>query len=278
MSENSTETMTAYLSHDLKPAYLLTLFIAALMGVASGLGLLNPDAIYPSEALRQSFFTNDVVNLAVGLPSIIIALWLAWRRKLAGLLLWPGALMYVLYNYLAYVFSMPPGWYYLLLLSLVALCAYTLIGLVISLHVDKVGSQLARAVPVRLTGILLITFGAFVFLRVFIVVFNAAIDPGSVAPSDLAALPADFLISPAWMLGGFLLLKRKSLGYASGLGLLFQACMLFIGLIAFMLLQPLMTEAPFDLAGVLFVAAMSLVSIVPFGLYLRGVAKSAARP
>ena len=67
---------------------------------------------------------------------------------------------------------------------------------------------------------------------------------------------------------------RKPLGYAAGLGLLFQACMLFIGLIAFLMLQPLMTTAEFDLASVLVVAGMSLVAIVPFVLYLRGVMKS----
>lgn len=39
----------------------------------------------------------------------------------------------------------------------------------------------------------------------------------------------------------------------------------------FMLLQRLMTGAAFDLAGLLIVAAMSLVCFIPFGLHLRGV-------
>jgi hypothetical protein len=50
--------------------------------------------------------------------------------------------------------------------------------------------------------------------------------------------------------------------------------MLFVGLIAFMLLQPSMTGAEFDLAGLLVVVAMSLIGFLPFGLYLRGVGKS----
>jgi len=90
------------------------------MTAASGLGLLNPEAIHPTEALRQSFFANDVVNLVIGLPALLVALWLAWRGKVVGLLFWPGALMFVLYTYLAYIFSMPIGWYYLLLLTLIA--------------------------------------------------------------------------------------------------------------------------------------------------------------
>jgi hypothetical protein len=254
----------------LTTVYLLSLLIALLLAVASVMGLLNPQAIYPSEALQQSFFANDVVNLVIGLPALLIALWLAWRGRVVGLLFLPGALMFVLYTYLAYIFGMPPGWYYLLLLTLVALCAYTLIGLVASLDLGLIAARLAGRVPAQLTGILLLVFGAFVFLRVFVVVYKAAHDPGSIAPADLTILPADFLIAPAWILGGVLLLRKQALGYASGLGLLFQASMLFIGLIAFMLLQPLMTEAPFDLAGVLVVAVMSMVCLIPFGLYLRG--------
>jgi len=253
-------------------AYLLSLLIALLMAVASGLGLLNPQSIYPTEALRQSFFANDVVNLVIGLPALLVALWLAWRGKVVGLLFWPGALMFVLYTYLAYIFSMPIGWYYLLLLTLIAVCAYTLIGLVASIDIGAVGSRLAGAVPSRLTGGLMIVFGLFVFLRVFGVIADAVNNPATVTATELAALPADFLISPAWIIGGALLLTHKPLGYASGLGLLFQASMLFIGLIVFMLLQPLMTEAAFDLAGVLVVTAMSLVCFIPFGLYLRGAA------
>ena len=186
-------------------AYLLSLLIAVLMAAASWLGLLNPDAIYPSEALRQSFFANDVVNLVMGFPALLIALWLTWRGKLAGLLFWPGALMFVLYNYLAYVFSMPPGWYYLLLLTIVTLSGYTLIGLVPSFDLDRIQDRLEGAIPVRLTGILLVVFGAFVFLRVFSVIAGFVSDPGSVAPTDLAILPADFMISPAWIIGGVLL-------------------------------------------------------------------------
>jgi hypothetical protein len=255
-------------------AYLLSLLVAILMAAASGLGLLNPDAIYPSEALRQSFFANDVVNLVIGLPILIVALGLAWRGKLIGLLFWPGALMFVLYNYLAYVFSMPPGWYYLLLMTLVALSLYTLIGLTARLDIESISRRLVERVPARLTGGLLILFGAFVFLRVFFVIAGSLKDPSSVAAADLAVLPADFLIAPAWILGGVLLLLRRPLGYAAGLGLLFQACMLFVGLIAFMLLQPSMTGAEFDLAGLLVVVAMSLIGFLPFGLYLRGVGKS----
>ena len=269
--QSNAETQDVRDGAALTPVYLISLLIALLVAAASGLGLLNPQAVYPTEALRQAFFPNDVVNLALGLPALLLALGLAWRRRLVGLLFLPGALMFVLYNYLAYVFNLPPGWYYLLLMTLVALCTYTLIGFMSRLDLQAIADRLTGHVPVRLTGGLLVLFGAFVFLRVFFAVAGVVREPGSATFSALAVLPADFLIAPAWILGGALLLLHRPLGYASGLGLLFQACMLFVGLIAFMLLQPLLTGAAFDLAGLLIVAAMCLVCFIPFGLYLRGV-------
>ncbi len=59
---------------------------------ASAAGLLFPAALYPAQALRQSFVTNDVVNLVIGLPFLLGTPALARRGRLAGLLFWPGAL------------------------------------------------------------------------------------------------------------------------------------------------------------------------------------------
>jgi hypothetical protein len=57
-----------------------------------------------------------------------------------------------------------------------------------------------------------------------------------------------------------------------GTGLLFQASMLFIGLIAILLLLPLLTAAPFLPLDTIVVFVMGLVCFVPFALFLRGVA------
>jgi len=49
-----------------------------------------------------------------------------------------------------------------------------------------------------------------------------------IAETELALHISDFLITPAWIIGGVLLWRRKEFGYVIGLGLLFQASMLFI--------------------------------------------------
>lgn len=82
-------------------AYALSLAVALLMAAASLAGLLAPHALYPTEELHRSFVSNDVVNLALGLPLLLGALALTKPDRLLGLLFWPGALLYVTYNYIA---------------------------------------------------------------------------------------------------------------------------------------------------------------------------------
>ena len=69
--------------------YALSLVIALLMAVASAAGLLYQTAVYPTEELRNWVVANDIYNLVVGPPLLLVSMWLARRGKLIGLLCWP---------------------------------------------------------------------------------------------------------------------------------------------------------------------------------------------
>src|SRR5512134_1119176 len=95
---------------DISLIYIFSFLIAILMAVVSIIGLRYRTLIYPTDDLIRTFVSNDVVNLCIGLPILLGSMWLAWRGKLIGLLCWVGALFFVLYNYIAYVFAMPLNW------------------------------------------------------------------------------------------------------------------------------------------------------------------------
>jgi hypothetical protein len=59
----------------------LTLLIAVLMTAASVEGIVHSRSVYPTEELRRMFLANDVANLCVGLPFLLIPLILALRRS-----------------------------------------------------------------------------------------------------------------------------------------------------------------------------------------------------
>ena len=256
---------------DLRLLYTVSLIIALFMAAASVAGLLYPARLYPTEELRQSFLANDVVNLAIGLPILLGSTWLARRGKLIGLLLWPGALFYVPYNYLVYTFALPLNVEFILSLVLLTLSAYTLIGLVASIDGVEVQRRLHGAVPEHLAGGILAGLGMAFSLLAIGTMVNHLANKTPVAGPELALQVSDFVVTPAWVIGGILLWRRQPLGYVAGAGLLFQASMLFIGLIAFLLLQPLLTAAPFAPADIVVTFILGLICFVPFGLFLRGV-------
>jgi hypothetical protein len=276
MSTDQTYSPILPIKQNLTLPYILSLAITVLMTGASIIGLGYRETIYPTDELLEMIMPNDVINLVVGVPILLVSMWLARRGKLIGLLLWPGALVYAFYNYLAYIFVVPLNLSYLLGLILVTLCAYTLIAMVASIDTAAVQAQLTGKVPEKLAGGITAAFGILFAGRVIAMVGGAQVNQTPIDSIDLAVMVADFVISPAMVIGGVLLWQRKALGYAAGLGLLFQASMLFIGLIAFLLIQPVLTDAPFSLTDVLVVAVMGLVCFVPFGLFVRGVTTSSS--
>jgi hypothetical protein len=159
-------------------------------------------------------------------------------------------------------------------LVIVTLSIYTIIGLVASIDGEVVKLRLTGHVPVRLAGGTLIGFGSTFALRVIWMMADALANKTLIAGSELGLLVADFIFSAALLIGGILLWRRQALGYVGGTGLLFQASMLFVGLIAVLILQPILSEEPFLLIDVIIVFGMGLICFIPFALFARGVARS----
>ena len=180
--------------------YTCSLLVAILMTVASIAGLGYRTTIYPTDELVRTFVANDVVNLFIGLPILLGSMYLAWRGKLIGLLCWTGALFFVFYNYMAYIFAMPLNWAFLSHLVLAVFSMYTLIGLVTNIDGRSVQQKLSGTVPEKFAG-----------------------------------------------------------GVLTGLGLLF-----------FLLLQPILTATPFSMSDVIVIFAMGSICFIPFALFVRG--------
>ncbi len=278
MNTNQEQNTSLPIRHNLTLIYILSFIIAILMTAASIAGLLYKANVYPTDELLQSFLPNDVVNLLIGLPILLASMWLTRRGKLIGLLFWPGALFFVLYNYIVYLIAMPLNAVFLLYLGLVMLSVYSLIGLVAAIDGKIVQGHLASAVPERLAGVVLAGLGLLIFLLVIGTIVKALILQTPIAETELALHTADFLIAPAWIICGILLWRRKAFGYVAGLGLLFQASMLFIGLIIVLLLQPFITSAPFSLVDVVVIFVMGLICFIPFALFIRGVMSNRNSP
>ena len=259
------------IKQNLKLIYAFSLIISVLMALASIAGIIFPSALYPTDELLRNFLSNDVVNLLIGLPIILISVLFTMRKKLLGLLLLPGSLLFVIYNYLIYVLAIPLNWAVLLYLALITLSLYTIIKLFTIIDGKKVQQSLSWGVHERISGAILVAMGLLFMLQAIGAMIDPVINQIQITGLELAVHVSDFLISPALVMGGILLWRRKDFGYVSGLGLLFQASMLFIGLIVFLIIQPLLTTSPFLLVDILVVGIMGLICFIPFTLFIRGI-------
>ena len=259
------------LKRPLTDASNLSRLVAVLMGAASLLGLLFPSAIYATPALQQSFLTNDVVNIIIGLPVLLGSMWFARHGSLLGLLLWPGALLYVVNIYLVYTFGNPLGWLTFISLVLVLISTLAIINLIGSIEAEKVKELIIDHIPRKIIGGVMIVFGVFFILRVIGIIFGNLSEQNRLSTFEIGLAVADVTLSILFIFAGLMLLFGKSLGFVSGLGLLFTASTLFIGLLIYLILQPFLSDVYFAWVDFLVVLVMSLICFVPFGFYVRAV-------
>jgi hypothetical protein len=259
------------ITRDLSLAYAVSVVVALLVAVAAIAGLLFGSTIYPTDELILAYLPVDAFHLVVGLPILLGSMWLARRGKLVGLLCWPGALLYVLYSYITNLVGVPFGVLFLPYLLLVTLSAYATIGLVASIDGTAVRQRLTGVVPERAAGgVLAGLTGLFAVINVVNIVTATASDPAGTL--DLVPVwTADFVtVIPTCLIGGFLLWRRKPLGYVAGAGLLLLYSLLFIGVVAVLVFPALYDASPVDVGSVVTMLAAGLICSFLLVRFVRG--------
>jgi hypothetical protein len=266
--------------------YMASLVVGSLVAVVSAVGLAF-GALYsadPATALGITTSTAgvlvpglrayDAFNLVVCLPLLLTTLWLARRGSLLGLLLWPGVLYYLLYTYAIYLVGAPFGPLFLAYVALVALSAFTLIGVVASVDGEAIRQRVGAVVPARTVGGLLVVLALLTLAQDSIGVFASAFSGGTpIEPVARRVWTADLVVEvPAVLAGGVLLWRRAPLGYVAGAALLLQFGLTPVALGAVLALQPFFTGSPLDAGTIVGVLVFAAVCFAPITFFTRGVA------
>lgn len=244
--------------------------VSLVMLVLSLIGLITPQALYPGDGQADAYRVNDLVNLLIGFPGVLLALHLMHRKKLVGLLFLPGALLYIFYTYLAYTFGITFSLWTAAWAVLVIASGILFFRLLFNLNSSVLRHRLKGSIPAVFAGIVLAVFGlAFAGLA-----FNILSTSQLTLPHpDLGLAIADIVVSLIWLTGGVLLLLKKPAGFAWGLGLLYAAVLLFAAVIVLVAVRPFLTDVPFAIDELVTLSGMALICLIPFGLFVRGVMK-----
>lgn len=254
---------------DLGFAYVASAVVAILMTVVSLAGILAWPAVYPAVEPKMIplWVGQDALNLLIALPLLAGSMWLTRRGALIGLLLWPGALFYVLYDYGFYALGAPFTLIFMAYLALITLSAYAMAALLLAIDHDTVARRVS-SVPRRLTAGSLMGVAALFTVLWTGLSMSVAASGAAVDPVVRAVVTMDLTVQlPALFVGGLLMWLRRPLGTVLAPGLLLQAAAYLLGLSAITVLTQILTATPFDPFAVvpwLVVGVLCLCLIAPF--------------
>jgi hypothetical protein len=204
----------------------LSILAAALAVAGSVVGLLAPGLIYGKETagLVNSAVAQDLVNLVLVAPLLLVLAVLASRGSLRCWLAWLGCLGFTVYNYAIYAFSIHFGPLFLVWVAVLDASLFALIGGLAALAPAALTERFDTT-SVRLPGwylIIIAVFFALLWLREIVPDLLAGRPSTSATDWAVPTNPVHVLdlafFLPAACVTGVLLLRRHWLGYATAVG------------------------------------------------------------
>lgn len=251
----------------------LTIAVALLFAANSIVNITQSARIY-SPALRIAFLPNDWINLAfcVLLPVSLLS---AARQRRLGFALMAAALLFVLYNVAAYLFAVRNPFSLAMNALMAALSCAALCLMCALLPTLPKMEQGALVRPVWGYSVVLIGIGTVFAARAVMQILQGSGDDSLTA---VGVALADLVLCAVWVASGIVMLKRSAAGITLGLVSLMNGSILFLALIAFLAIQPVVAGSAFAAEDLAVIAGMSLIFFIPTGLLMRRLSRTEAKP
>jgi hypothetical protein len=179
-----------------------------------------------------------VVTLFVAVPVLLGAAILARGGSLRALLVWLGAIWYMFYNYVFYLFGAALNRAFLMYTSLVTLSLFALILGLASLDVGGIGRKFSPRTPVKAISLFMLSIplimGMVELSQVLPMILAGQVHAEILKfdhPTAVVAATDFTLLFPAMIVGAVLLWKRRPWGYILAALLLFKGATYTLALI-----------------------------------------------
>jgi hypothetical protein len=199
-------------------AYALSGLLGVLLLVSSLAGVLYwRGGIYEMYPARLAGLVGqDVISLVVGLPLLVVSVWLTARGSTRGLIVWTGTLFYFAYSYYFYVIG---GFnaLFLVYIAVVSTSLYALLSLLFNTDPEAFKACFGPRAPTRLVSSFLVGYSLLFALMWTGLSLSSAIAgkrPDEVTHS-VVAIDCTVLL-PLLFFGGLLLWRREAWGYVLG--------------------------------------------------------------
>lgn len=161
---------------------------------------------------------QDIVTVFLGIPLLMISLYLSRKGLIKGRLLLAGTLGYFLYTYISYVFLWMYNPLFLVYIILMSASFFSFTLTMMSFDLENLSLYFDKKLPVKFIGGFQIFFGTILLIlwlgRILPTLINGIPPIGLEHYTTFVIQGMDLgFIVPAAFLSGVLILKRKPFGY-----------------------------------------------------------------
>jgi hypothetical protein len=249
----------------------LSLGAACCMAVASALGAFS-DAAYSreTESWAAQGIGQDLVNLLVAVPVLLISGIATWRGSRIARPVWLGTLLYTAYSYVLYAFFVHFGPLFLLYVATLGLSVFALIGGGSAVGAERRPEPDAGRWRGWIAAYLLFVGGGFSLLWLSDVVpaLLAGSEPESVAEVGFPVNPIHVLdlglVLPATIAAGIRVLRRRPHAFAHAQVMAVFSALMGIAIIGMMLVMRGrgLSAEPVVMIGIGVVVALSVAAAI----------------
>ncbi len=208
----------------------ITIAFLALIATLSGLfwkGLYVNDTV---SGIAQ-MMGQDLITLVIGIPLLLITLYLVYRDSLRGKLIWMGTIFYFLYSYASMAFLTSYNQLFLVYVAIFSLSLYTLLLELISIDIKAVKESFSPGYINKIAAVFLGIIGVMIaamWLKIIVDSLLTGIAPSILESYTTLVIQALDLgvVVPLAILTGYLLFKGKEWGYLLGSIFLIKASLL----------------------------------------------------
>jgi hypothetical protein len=166
-----------------KTGYQLSGSLAAIAAIAAAGTALVPGVLRGTAVMNGSARGTALVVLLVAVPALAVAMWFAAHGSARAQIVWLGAIGYILYNSVLFLFMSPFNNLFLVYVAMMSLAIWSAALVIRGVGVESFHERFSAKLPVRAIAVYLLAIVALNFLA-----WMRAVVPGVLSSSSPAFL------------------------------------------------------------------------------------------
>ncbi len=261
-----------------KIIFSLSLPLTVLIIIISCFGIFTT-GYYSNETFNWATQSigQDIIDLFLLCPLLLITSYLSYKNNGIARLIWAGIILYLVYTFIIYCFSLHFNSLFLIYCFCLGLSLYSFLYFLFSQNQKPMKKRITQKAPIKIIGIYFIIIGTIFYLLWLSEIVPAMVSnsrPQILIDTGLLTNPVHILdlsvILPAFILTGIFLLKKKQMGFLMTTPILIFSILMNIT-IGFLSIFMNLNGLGSGFQVVIIMSVFTIISFILLILYLKNI-------